>query len=551
MYSFMIVDDDELVRERVLSLIPAEVMGLNLVAQAENGMQALELFEQFRPQIVIMDIQIPLLNGIEVAKQMLQENPDVKIIIITGFGTLEFAQDAIRSGLSDFLLKPINPTELENTLYKVMVKIKNEAVQVLEQQRMERLLERGMPLIRSRYFLSLLQTDPEELTEESCQQYLNDFGISSPISDICVMIVVPNYGGMPLNDQMSMQAILEEELTKSTEAIGIGSLVLYDAMQRMIVISFGVHKHLDYTLEQRMSVIRDKLRYLYRFDFRASIGSDVTSFRYLRDSYWSASQALGYWSVLGNNNIVNGNTIRKIERPAPQIESLRYSTIMDLLITEDLEQMKCTFSEYINQLAYNTQNSIHYIRQKTIELLALLLSCSQDLGVNTDSLLDERRPVYVRILSASDIFSIQTIIMDTAQSVIEQIQAKRKDSKNRALRSAKQFIFSNYTDPQLDLNKVSDHVNLSPNYLAQLFRRFENCSFTEYLNRIRVEQAQKMLLSTHLRVYEVAEAVGFQNTKYFFQVFKQITGMRPREFYKSSVFESNSNQKGEKSSDEY
>lgn len=537
MYSFMIVDDDELVRERVLSLIPTEAMGLKLVAQAENGVQALEQFEQHRPQIVIMDIQIPLMNGIDVAKQMLQEDLDVKIIIITGYGTLEFAQDAIRSGIFDFMLKPINPRELEDTLRKVISKIQSEAEQALEQQRMERLLERGMPLIRSRYFLSLLQTPPEELTDESCQQYLNDFGITCPISDVCVMIVVPNYGGLALSDQISMQAVLEEELSRSTEAVGIGSLVLYDAMQRMIVITYGTHKHLDYALEQRMSVIRDKLRYLYRFDFRASIGSAVPGFRFLRDSYWSANQALGYWSVLGNNNIVNSNNIRKIERPLPQVESLRYSSIMDLLITEDLQQIRSAFTEYINQLAYNTQNSIHYIRQKTIELLALLLSCAQDLGVNTDSLLDERSPVYVRVLSASNMFDIQKTILEAAQSVIEQIQTKRKDSKNRALRSAKQFILSNYADTQLDLNKVSDYVNLSPNYLAQLFRRFENCSFTEYLNRVRVEQAQKMLLTTHMRVYEVAEAVGFQNTKYFFQVFKQITGMRPREFYKSSVFE--------------
>lgn len=542
MYSFMIVDDDELVRERVLSLIPAEKMGLKLVAQAENGMEALEQFKQHRPQIVIMDIQIPLMNGIDVAKLMLQENPDVKIIIITGFGTLEFAQDAIRSGIIDFMLKPINPKELEDILAKAIGLIQSEAAQALEQQRMERLLERSMPLIRSRYFLSLIQTPPEELTDESCQQYLNDFGICAPISEVCVMIVVPNYGGLALSDQMSMQAVLEEELSKSMDAIGIGSLVLYDAMQRMIVISYGPHNHLDYMLEQRMSVIRDKLRYLYRFDFRASIGTSVPNFRFLRDSYWNANQALGYWRVLGNNNIVNSNNIQKIERPVPQMDPMRYSTIMDLLITEDLQQIRNAFTEYINQLAYNTQNSIHYIRQKTIELLALLLSCAQDLGVSTDELLDERSPVYVRVLSASNIFDIQKIILEAGQTIIEQIQNKRKDSKNRAMRSAKQFIINNHADPQLDLNMVSDHVNLSPNYLAQLFRRFENCSFTEYLNRIRVEQAQKMLLSTHLRVYEVAEAVGFQNTKYFFQVFKQITGMRPREFYKSSVFESHPEQ---------
>ena len=190
----MIVDDDQLVRERALSLIPTEQMELNLVGQAADGIQAMELFELQRPQIVIMDIQIPFLNGIEAAQKMLEKKPDVKIIIITGYGTLEYAQTALRSGITDFLVKPINPEELK-------------------QQRMERLLEREMPLIRSRYFLSLLQFPPENLTEEACRQYLDDFGIIGSISDVCVVIVVPNYSTLSPSDQISMQSVLEKELS--------------------------------------------------------------------------------------------------------------------------------------------------------------------------------------------------------------------------------------------------------------------------------------------------------------------------------------------------
>ena len=209
----MIVDDDQLVRERALSLIPTEQMELNLIGQAADGIQAMELFELQRPQIVIMDIQIPFLNGIEAAQKMLEKKPDVKIIIITGYGTLEYAQTALRSGITDFLVKPINPEELKNVLYKIINMIRTQAAQELEQQRMERLLEREMPLIRSRYFLSLLQFPPENLTEEACRQYLDDFGIIGSISDVCVVIVVPNYSTLSPSDQISMQSVLEKELS--------------------------------------------------------------------------------------------------------------------------------------------------------------------------------------------------------------------------------------------------------------------------------------------------------------------------------------------------
>lgn len=539
MYNFIIVDDDQLVRERILSLIPMQKMSLHLVGQAENGIQAMELFELHRPQIVIMDIQIPIINGIEAAQKMLELDPDVKIIIVTGYGTLEFAQTALRSGIIDFLLKPVNPEELEKVLGKIIDKIQTQARQEYEQQRMERLLEREMPLIRSRYFLSLIRTPSEKLTDEACRQYMDDFGINRPISDVCVVIVVPNYSNLAPGEQVSMQAVLEKELSKITESIDIGILALYDAMQRMIVITYGVHSHLDYTLEQRISVIHDKLRYLYRFDFQASIGSTVSGFQYLHDSYLSANHALGYCNILGNNNIIGSNNLPKTDHPVWQTEWPSYREIMDLLITEKLDDIHNTLGKYLGQLTYNPHNSIHYTRQKSVELQALLLSCAQELGINTDSLIEEPDSTYTQILSAANVFDIRKIILNSAQTIIETIQSKRKDSKNRALRSAKQYINSNYANPHLDLAAVSEFVSLSPNYMAQLFHRYENCSFTEYLNRVRIEQAQKKLLTTHMRIYEVAEAVGFQNSKYFFQVFKQITGMRPREFYENSVCETN------------
>ena len=116
MYKFMIVDDDKLVRERIRSAIPLKELDLELCAEAEDGMMALECFERFLPHIVILDINIPLMDGIEVAKQIVSTNIDTNIIMVTGFGTVEFARDAIRSGVVDFLLKPIDFEELEAVL---------------------------------------------------------------------------------------------------------------------------------------------------------------------------------------------------------------------------------------------------------------------------------------------------------------------------------------------------------------------------------------------------------------------------------------------------
>ena len=537
MYKFIIVDDDKLVRERIRSAIPMEKLGLQFCGEAEDGVQALDLFDRHRPQIVIMDINIPLINGIDVAKQILSEDSDVNVIIVTGFGTVDFAREAIRGGMIDFMLKPIDFRELENVLTRIVGKLREKSEQALEQQRMERLLERGMPLLRNKYFLSLMQTPADNLTEEACRQYLRDFGIQESPREICVAIVVPNYGDIPVNDQMSMQAVLEEELTKLLEAAGIGCVVVYDSMQRTILVAYGMEKLLTFTLEQKISVIRDKMRYIHRLDFRASIGSAVTGFHLLQESYRDAEHALSYWTILGNNNIVSSDNLKNIDMPSPQAPSMRYSEIMDLLVSADQQKLQETLTAHLNELIYSYRISVHSLQLRAVELLALLLSCARDLGEDVDNVLEKNPTLYVSVLSSNNIQHIIKTIQLAAEKIVENIHGQREESKNRALSGAKRYIMQNYSDPELNLTRVAEHVNLSPSYVSQLFKRLDNCTFTEYLNSVRIEQAKKLLSTTHMRVYEVADAVGYQNSKYFFQLFKQITGKRPREFYASSSSE--------------
>lgn len=535
MYSFIIVDDDKLVRERILSLIPQAQLELELGGEAENGVQALELFQNVHPQIVLMDLNIPLLDGLEVANLMLQEDPDVNVIIITGHGSLTTAQAAIRSGVVDFLLKPVDQSELCDILRKVVQKLQSAQAAALEQQRMDRLLERGMPLLRSRFFLSLIRKEADELDEADCREHLADFGISENVSNICVTLIVPNNEARAISTQISMQSILEEELEKRLEMVDIGCLFCYDVMQRLILVVYGNHRQFGSVLEEKLSAIRDKMRYVHRMDFCASIGSMVSNFCHLRTSYLDAERALGYRNIFGNNNIVNSATVKNIEVPSTQSPTMSYNEIMDLLVTENIEQIRSGVDQYLSRLSYLPQSSLAFIRQKAIELLALLLNCANELGLDKELQDDKKTMLYVQLLSADHLWEIKRLILNTAEELVQGIHSKRKDSKARALSSAKQFVYKNYADPELNLAAVAESVSLSPNYVSQLFRRYDNCSFTEFLNHVRIEMAKKLLSTTHMRVYEVALAVGYQNSKYFFHLFKQVTGMRPKEFYESAI----------------
>ena len=445
----MIADDDKLVRDRILSAIPCEELELHLCGTAENGVDALELFDCMRPQIVIMDINMPLINGIDVAKKIIEEDPDVSIIVITGYGTVDFAKEAIREGFADFLLKPVDAEELIQVLKRSIECIRRNTRKALNQQRMERLLEKGMPFLRNRYFLTLMQTPAEQMDEESCEQYLHDFGIVSLPREICIAIVVANYGIVTVNEQMSMQAVLEEEITKILNAHKIGCIIVSDAMQREILITYSTQKLLAFELEQKLSAVRDKMKYLYQIDYHASIGTTVSGFRYLQKSYQSAERALGYWTVLGNGNIVSSENVEHLYISAVKVPAISYGVLMNLMLSGNVEQMCKMLEQYINELLYVSHVTINNLQLRAVEIMAMLLSCARELGENVDEWLEQRTQIYVAIFTATTASSVTRVLQEAAKTLMERTAGQREESTSKAFIDAKRFIMQNYAQEDI------------------------------------------------------------------------------------------------------
>ncbi|GEM_PF-895072 len=531
MYNVMVVDDDCLVRERIISSIDFAGMGMNVCAEADTGTMAMELFEQYHPQIVIMDINIPQINGIDAAKAMIRNNEDISIIIITGYGSVDFAKEAIRNGMVDFLLKPINMDELTVTLERIRGSLDRKVQLAIEQQHMKKLLERSMPLLRNKYFMSLINTPSEELSEEENRVYLMDFGVEGPVSDIAAVIIVPQYNTSAAGEKMTVQGILEEEIKKSLCGMdeNFREIVLFDSLQRAILIVYGEQPNMEYCLEKNLDAIRDRLKYIYKIDFKASIGKCVNEFRKLSDSYRAAEYALEYWNVFGENNIVSNRNIQQVVIDSQnQNEPIHHSEIMDLFVSKSEEEMIRRLNGYLTGFIVSSQVSTEQVRQRSIELIALMISGARELGIEFSVPAGENP--YFEVLTTNNVAQIRQTVLKLGASLFAGIGNAREQNSSKTVSAAKRFIVQNYMDMELNLSKVAENVHISPGYLSQLIKKHTGAGFTDYLNYVRIEHAKHLLSTSDMRVYEVSEAVGYQNPKYFYQVFKQMTGKRPREF---------------------
>jgi len=528
MYKIMIVDDDELIIARLKTTIPFKKMGLELCCEAHDGEEALELYEQFKPQIVISDINIPLLSGLDFAGRVLEENSECGIIIITGYGSLDFARKALKSGISDFLLKPISDKEIEESLLKIISQLNERAASLNEKQNMQTLLRESLPLLQKRYLSSLLNNAFED-DEDVLRSHIDRLGIKLNGDCFCVALLIPNYYDHDEKDREIIQLTIEDTITEVLGEADMECILFYDALSRLIAIAAGAEKNIDVLLEKQLSTAKDKLRFYFRYDFVAGLGWRQKTLKGLSESFKSAETALGYNNSFGENNIVNIKNVLYIVPPKAQSIGAEREKVLESLKNFDEAGLNQALQQYFVSVLNNFKGAEAFAKQSCIELAVDVIRCARESGLGLEQILDV--DPYSRIMLSPNLQRTQKQITELCAMLVKQMKEKYKNRNSRLVEQAKNYISENVEDPELSLNNVSDAVGLSKAYFCSLFKRETGYSFTDFINHQRIEKAKILLSTTNLRVYEVAEAVGYVSPKYFFQVFKRITNKRPKDFY--------------------
>jgi len=529
MYKLMIVDDDKPVRDRLKMAIPFDELRLELCCEASDGEEALELFNRHRPQIVITDINIPLVNGLEFARHILGNVSEIGVIIITAYGSLEFAREAIKSGISDFLLKPVNDGEMRQSLERVIERLDARAEAYRRERAMENLIRESLPILQQRYLISLLNNMIED-SEDSCREHLSHLGMELRGQYYCVAVLIPDYYEHGEKDRELIQIAIENISLEVVRSAGIECILFFDELSRPVIVAFSDDKNIGVLLEKQLSSVRDKLRFYFSYDFAAGVGWRVDSLMELPRSFSGAERALGYKNSFGENNVVNIENVPLIGLPVAQSVRAERDSILEVFRNCDEEGLNAELQKFFGRLIVVFGVSEAFAKQMYLELIMAINNSAWESGVDIDVLLEG--DTYSKVLLSTSLNMVHRHVSEHCIHIMELIKEKRKDRASRLIEQAKRYIRENISKPELDLTMVGEHIGLSGSYLCSLFRREVGCNFVEYLNRERVEQAKTLLSTTNMRVYEVAVAVGYLNPKYFFQVFKRITNKRPREFSK-------------------
>lgn len=509
----LICDDEFIIREGLASLDWQEY-GIDMVGKAKNGEEAFELAKELKPDIIISDIRMPKKDGIWLAEQVKSFIPDVRMIFLTGYNEFEYAQSAVNNGVFSYLLKPID----EEELYAAV----NELASSIRQKRLieERSAALRESLKKSRYFLMSYLFAQAKRGSLDCSL----FEIPAPTLNILTYAAVIHFGDIAENDDTCFAAF-ETIINKMPEG-----LTLIPFFGNTELVFFFLFDCPEKDAEQRVFSVCEEMSDILDADFdckyNIGIGSAAHAVEEIEDSYRTAVDALGYTDTLGSGNIIYINDIE----PKASLSAYHAKLIdsyIKYLKNGEMQQLRKTADELFDSM--NRSGTSLYNQQR--RCLSLILSISDALyALDYDpAILFNNTDIWSLVRKTSSADELHDFIINSTDVVMSHMEAMQRQKTESIIAQVKALVDENYAG-DASLETIASKVFVSPCYLSVVFKKETNMTFKNYLIQTRMKKACELLESTNLKVYEIAEKVGYTDTRYFSELFQRLYGKTPSQY---------------------
>ncbi len=531
MIKLLIADDEPLVQAGIKSMINWEEHNIHIVGTASNGSVAYDMINEHQPDIVISDIKMPVMTGLELVKKCYDEKRALPLfIILTSFEEFPLIKEAISYQVFDYLVKlELTPESLLDTLKRAIEKIST----IRRENPVEDSSINSLYLLKNQFYTRLiLNLFESENTFLSQSQNLNiDFEYDA-FAVAYVKILSDKSDGMSPEKRINLYT---SSLQMASELISkhIPCYVLSMDMKHFCVI-FSLKDTLlsNYkeTIINALSQVSSMLNNYYGVTIRSSIGSVVNTPLAIADSYQDAKQIFTQVSS---------------ENPFLFLEDASYNQPLKNVFNMSLfrEDIRKAYAEFDEKALYDIFTSIielfeekpgHYVQalDAASSILYLSLSLLNNGEQTISEIFEHRTNGYRSLYELSNVSQILEWMKELRDGLCDVFVTHNKDYKNHIVVNVKKYIIE-HIEEKLTLNNVAEVFNISPNYLSILFSKNNDVGFSDFINQSKIEAAKKMLEDGDLKIYEVSDILGFESAFYFSRVFKKITGLSPRDYVKN------------------
>lgn len=527
-YSLVIADDDSAIRNGICNFIDWDSMGFSVDADFEDGAELIEYIKKRPVDVILTDIQMSEVSGLEVARYVFEHGMDTQIVILSGYKEFDYAKQAIAYQVADYLLKPVHIDELEKIFSKIYVNMEKKRRENEQTVNREREFHELLPELQEQFWMIILLGifhDRQRIIDKRDVLSLH-FSTKTPCGVISAKLV--------MDASVSQQYFLEKNnrynLLNNIFAGENGGLTFHpvylapDNLKLVVTtegpMNFGIFRDI---LSGQLQKKAEEVNCLLGLYIHLKIENVFSNIMELVEHYGDQTAQ----SAPGAAGGQEGH--RGPEVDYEQLQQ-KYILIMDTIDAGDFEQ-----------LDYLVGNIFFELRERplmeTRSLLLDMFSMLQNKFMKMDPSLwkDVKEKIsYQDLMSADNRETLREVCLIQLHRVVELKSKRQAETSCSMVSRVKEYLKDHYEE-DISLDMLAEKYYLNSSYLSRLFRQYTGTTLTDYLTTLRIEEAKRLLLTGRYKIYEISQKVGYRNDKYFFRVFRQKTGKSPSEFLRSRI----------------
>jgi Response regulator containing CheY-like receiver domain and AraC-type DNA-binding domain len=530
MIKMFICDDEQIVIDGIKDSINWPEYSIEVCGTANNGSDALKKSMALMPDIIVSDIRMPGLSGLEFVKELKKQLPESQIILISAYQEFEYAKEAIKLGVLSYITKPFK----KNHILEEVLKARDV---ILEEQRKLNLnvkFEKELPTLQNYFLNSIILGD--ELQLEDYEEKVQLYRLNLTRRNTGVIVIRPE---IPEGENGSKSVLLQRILFIIKNSIqSLPREIKADAFINHVndvVVIYGSELFGEYSVKDFEKCLEKlKVEINQEIGVTISIGAGRTYFDYnnIYLSFKEAMNALNYKLIYGEgsiifiDNVVSAGTgiIKVVVCINKKIECFE-----NLLSVGNSEESLKIAREIEDILKGSSAVSYGYVQQVFAQLLSSIVKKSIEFNIYNDILSQEIADLYEKVYAMKSLSELSDFLSEIIRRICAVAEKKAKEINSGTINRAIEYM-KMHCHENISQTEVAEYVGLNPSYFSRYFKEEIGQSFMDYMKKLRIEKAKELIGSTNMKIYEISEALGYQSVQYFTTLFKTMVGLTPQEY---------------------
>lgn len=532
MYKVMLVDDEKIIREGLKTRIDWQAYGFELSGDYANGLEAQTAIAADPPDVIISDICMPFVDGLELAEFAHNRYPDIKMILLTGFDEFEYARRAIRLKVSDFILKPVTAKEIRELLKQIKLEMDDQRQLHHNIDQLHTQWSQSLPLLKERFWEKVLISG---VPHTEWEQHRLQFALPPLSSAYQIVVIEPDsdtitdssaYTAPPVQVFFdSLGSIIQSVLPAPWEYTS----VVYQSRCIYLFSYPSVDHQFTTALFEQITQFIHQLHLLSSqhtgLSFTAGLATGCTDIVDIPQQYEQAIQALEYRFLFGTGTILSFADLQ--QQSTAQMPDIDWEKEMIThLSNNDLTEAQHVSEQLAQQMMLQQTSPTECILQFR-QISLRIQDWLQQLGLASVLSPFISQSQWLTAPTLQQILQEWFVMLD---HVSAHLNTQIKIHSQQHIQKAIYYIEQHYAEAHLSLQDICNHVLMSTSSFSQAFKQYTEVTYVEYLTRVRIDKAKELLRLTEYKFYQIAEKVGYTDPNYFSSSFKKHTGLTPKQY---------------------